>query len=71
MSTPQASETHTYTLTPAQLSTLRFAVQRVFAEYLEHARDRATRQEPEAFDIGIVDAFVDLAQVFDIEIPEV
>lgn len=64
---PVAPRTLTFTLTESQLATTQFAIERCFAEFLEHAAERST--PPDEFTRTYVDAFMDVCQVFGVEIP--
>lgn len=59
--------TQSFDLTTGQLITLRFVIDRVFAEYFAHAQERL--EAPGEFDAGMVDALVDLCEVFGVEVP--
>lgn len=61
--------THTFTLTEGQLITLRFVLDRGFLEFLEYRRDSS--HAPSDFDRVIVDQYVELCEVFGVDIPEV
>jgi hypothetical protein len=61
--------TQSFTLTEGQLITLRFVIERGFLEFLEYARD--STRPPGDFERNYVDAFMELCEVFGVDIPEV
>ena len=62
-------QTHTFTLTEGQLIFLRYVLEREFIEFLEYARD--STKEPGIVERAHVDGFVELCEIFGVEIPEV
>ena len=60
---------HHFTLTGGQLTFLRYLIERGFIELLEHTRDAA--QPPDDFVRINVDLFVELCEIFGVEVPEV
>jgi hypothetical protein len=62
-------QTHTFTLTEGQLIFLRYALEREFIEFLEYARD--STKEPGIVERAHVDGFVELCEIFGVQIPEV
>jgi hypothetical protein len=62
-------QTHTFTLTEGQLTALRFVLERGFLEFLEYRRDSSN--PPGDFDRVVVDRYVELCEVFGVDIPEV
>lgn len=61
--------TQSFTLTEGQLTVLRYAIDRCFVEFLEDARDSTTPPGP--FERAYVDAFMELCEIFGMDVPEV
>jgi hypothetical protein len=69
--TSPSAEPHGFTLTEAQLIFIRVVIERGFAEFLEYARDRDPKLPDTGLERAYVDGFVDLCEVFGVDIPEV
>lgn len=61
--------THSFTLTDRQLDFLKYVVDRGFLELLEHTRD--STEPPGDFERIYVDGFMELCEIFGVDIPEV
>lgn len=61
--------TQSFSLTDAQLTVLRYVIDRGFLEFLEFARDSPL--PPGDFEREYVDGLMDLCEVFGVDIPQV
>ncbi|MBF6333655.1 hypothetical protein [Nocardia transvalensis] len=62
--------THSFTLTEGQLVFLRYILERGFLEFLEYARDSEPSRDG-FMERTYVDGFVELYEIFGMELPEV
>ena len=71
MTSPDESvePTHSFTLTPKQLAFIQYVIERGFIEFLEYARDSS--KPPSDFERIYVDNFMELCEIFDVQVPEV